>query len=78
MSILYFHVQTVALLFQIRIVLRQNNCKSMKLSELIGQLSLLDPKAGAHIFERRIDLLADYKLLKVKLTDEDKIDEVEV
>lgn len=74
----FFLVQTICLLFQIRIVLRRNNYKGMKVSELISQLSLLNPQADARIFKRRIDFLADYQLLKVTFTDDNDIDEVQI
>lgn len=73
-----FPQQTISLLFQIRIVFRRNNCRSMKWAELAGQLSLLDPNATVKIFERRLDLLENFKLLKLKYSDDDRIEEVEL
>lgn len=48
----------------------------MKLADFIGSLSLLDPDASLKILERRIELLAQYKLLNLTYSNDDKIDEV--
>lgn len=48
----------------------------MKLADFVGALSLLDPDASLKILERRIELLAQYKLLILKYSTDDKIDEV--
>lgn len=71
-------METVALFFQIRIILNQNNCTKMKFEELLPQLSLLDPNAPRSVFVRRLELLHDRKYLVLHFTEDDDIDEVEI
>lgn len=58
--------------------MRQQNCNRLKFDNILPQLSLLDENAQPKVFISRIELLHDYKFLKIHYTNDYKIDEVEI
>lgn len=70
--------QTIGLLLQIRIILRQENCTKMKFEDLLPNLSLLDVNAPPRTFVSRLELLAHHKYVVLHYTEDDELDEIEI